>query len=337
MAVESTGIVHPQRGNVVVCDLKLGYSCNNRCVHCVIAGDRQALQDAGMPQDLSTAEWQEALSAYASAGVDRVVLTGGEVTIRPDFLEIVRCCAEHGFAVGIQTNGRRFALVAVCDAVAQLEDVGLTVALHAATASVHDGITRARGSFNETIRGIRNLRELGKAVTLKVVMSKLNAGGLTGILDLASELRVRSACFAFPHALGDAWRYFDVVVPRYCELEKELAALAKRAYKLAIEIEFEAVPLCVLGQYAELASELHDLGPFVRLYKPVGRTTLDWDQTRRSIKRKGLRCGACLYSLICEGCWMEYIERFGDAEFVPVMEVTETTTALLARAMRITS
>ena len=64
-------------------DLKLGFSCNNRCLFCVQGDKRARLEDRST----------EALIAEltdARPQCDEVVLTGGEVTIRKDLPAVVR-------------------------------------------------------------------------------------------------------------------------------------------------------------------------------------------------------------------------------------------------------
>ena len=48
---------------------------------------------------------------------------------------------------------------------------------------------------------------------------------------------------------------------------------------------------------------------------------LNYAETRRNVaKKKGPGCTECKYFRICEGPWVEYPERFGFDEFLPVKE-----------------
>lgn len=322
---------------MIKCDIKFGYTCNNNCVHCVIADDRRTLEKLGMATDITTSEWKDILETYRGIGADYIVLTGGEVTLRPDFAEIVAYCQNLGFFMGLQTNGRAFAYPEGCKAIESAERIYLTVAIHGSNAQVHDAITRARGSFAETIAGIRNLLHMGKAVTPKIVISKYNQTDLVPIFELVQSLGVTQANFTFPHALGNARLNFNKVVPRYQEIKSELNILVEKGKKLGVGIEFEAVPFCIVPNSPECVTEIYDLDKNQRLFKPVARTTIDWNEVRPTIKKKGERCNRCLYGLFCEGCWSEYIDFFGDAEFDPVEEISEATSRLISVVARITS
>ena len=65
---------------------------------------------------------------------------------------------------------------------------------------------------------------------------------------------------------------------------------------------------------------------------------MEWAKVRRAIKRKGTRCRACSFDLICEGPWEEYVDRFGSDEFVPLefdgAAVTKVLSAVIRRGSR---
>ena len=63
-------------------DLKVGFSCNNNCIHCVIS-------DKTKEKDLSLEQIKELVNGYIEQyGEIQLTLTGGEVTIRKDFIQL---------------------------------------------------------------------------------------------------------------------------------------------------------------------------------------------------------------------------------------------------------
>ncbi|MCK5845788.1 MAG: radical SAM protein, partial [Victivallales bacterium] len=80
--------------------LRLGYSCNNECVFCH-SRDRR-FKNADQGTDLITLR----IEAAAEAGVDMVVFSGGEPTIRKDLFELCARAQSVGLEVGLITNGR---------------------------------------------------------------------------------------------------------------------------------------------------------------------------------------------------------------------------------------
>ena len=64
-------------------DLKVGFTCNNNCIHCVIS-------DKFSERELTLLEIQDIINGYIEQyGTIQLTLTGGEITIRKDFVEIM--------------------------------------------------------------------------------------------------------------------------------------------------------------------------------------------------------------------------------------------------------
>src|SRR5277367_1549105 len=83
-------------------ELALDYRCNLRCLGC------HACHDTG--ESLSPAAAVQALRDARRRGCSRLWLGGGEPTLRPDLLGLVRAARSLGFSdVLLQTNGMRLA------------------------------------------------------------------------------------------------------------------------------------------------------------------------------------------------------------------------------------
>jgi MoaA/NifB/PqqE/SkfB family radical SAM enzyme len=319
----------------VTCDLKLGYSCNNDCIHCVIADNREALQQRAVPIDLTPEEAVALLMGYKQQGASRIVFTGGEPTIRSDFIDLVRRADACGFAIGIQTNGRALASEDLCDELWPCARLSFTIALHGDRAAVHDAITSRDGSFGETVRGIQNLVRRDYQVVGKVVVSQQNIGHLRGILRLFSRLKVDKVNFAYPHALGNARKNWKTLLPRYRDLEKPLGFLIKEAEKLHMTVDFEAIPFCIIPEFPEAVSELQEWRKTQKYFTPVHGGTRNWNAVRQAIKAKGENCSRCAYDLICEGPWSEYLEYFGTEDLKPVTLKPRAAEKVLGKIIRI--
>ena len=299
-------------------DLKVGYACNNRCVHCVIADQRDAAQSQRGRTERTTREIVGQMVDARRKGFGTLVLTGGEPTLRRDLPALLAAARDLGFSLGLQTNGRRFADPAFVDRLAAFR-LTCVVALHGETAALHDAITRAPGSFDQTVAGLRNLLDAGQRVYVKVVLSRLNAGHATAIVGLAADLGVPLVNVAFPHALGEARRDFDAVVPRYADVVPDLhEALRRHAGRLDLGIE--AVPFCLLPGFEAHVSDQPFRDACVaiehrQLDQPDAR---DWQEARAEMKAKPASCAACRYDTRCQGVWREYLDAFGGSELVPV-------------------
>lgn len=104
--------------------ISLTDKCNLRCVYCM------AEDMVFMPNDdlLTTPELQRLIRLFAHLGVDKVRLTGGEPSIHPDLLTIVRSVRDAGItAISMTTNGLKLAELARPLKAAGLERVNVSV------------------------------------------------------------------------------------------------------------------------------------------------------------------------------------------------------------------
>lgn len=299
-------------------DLKVGYTCNNHCKHCVIDDSKDKLVNQKTSIDLTTEECISQIHMAKKHDVSNIVLTGGEVTIRRDFNKLIEECVYNNLSITIQTNGRLLANDRVINAVKDVDDIKFIVALHGKTALIHDEITQVAGSFEETCRGVKKMCHLGKLVILKIVISKINAKDLCGIVKLANKLGVKYICFAFPHGHGAARKNFNEVIPTYTYLKPILKELIEVSKKESINIEFEAIPFCIIPYAMQLVGELKYFNGET-LCTQVKEETFQWNEVRKSIKSKGYNCTRCDLNRFCEGPWSEYIDAFGSNELIPII------------------
>lgn len=300
-------------------DIKLGYSCNNNCIHCVIQDFRDILVHKGLPEDLSTERFKYEMEDSQARGAQLVVFTGGEPTIRKDLVELLQHAKALNLKVLIQTNGRNFSDLSLARGTAQVGVVNnYCIALHAPDAARHDAITQSQGSWAETLQGITNLINLNQNVSGKIVISQKNYALIPETTQLMISLGIRYISFTFPHGCGNARRYFLEVVPRY----SDIIPFVKRGLNLClaqgIGADTETFPYCWMEGYERFATELllSQDGP-AELKQYGADRLIDWNKERQQIKSKFPQCRSCAFDLICEGPWREYPENYGDSEFKP--------------------
>lgn len=310
---------------IKIVDIKFGYSCNNNCIHCVIAGHRERLAKEGKPVDRSTKEIKRHLLEAKGKGAENVVFTGGETTIRKDFLELLKFAIDLKLGISLQTNGRAFCNKEFAKRTLKIakDKIHFEIALHSTKEENHDKITRVKGSWRQTMAGINNLLNFGaKSLNFKVVISRLNYKNLPEIVKLAKSLGIRQVDIAFPHGMGNALKYWYEIVPRYSEIKEFILEAAKVSKESGVKVTFEAIPFCFLRGYEDCVSETTYLEEFLEgettELRQVGDPIMDWQKERLSIKAKAPQCKKCKYFFVCEGVWMEYIELYGSKEFKPI-------------------
>lgn len=108
---------------------------------------------------------------------NQIGLTGGEPTLLGDgFFEIVRTAESYlpRTAVHVLSNGRAFADPAFVDAYAAIghHDLMVGIPLYSDVSTVHDYVVQSDGAYDETIRGILNLKQRRQRVELRIVIHK---------------------------------------------------------------------------------------------------------------------------------------------------------------------
>ena len=157
--------------------------CNSKCTFCIVDAPYMK-QDTILRRRVS-----RFLRENAGQDYEAVSLHGGEATVRPDFLEILDEIRELGYpTVHLMTNGRKFARMNYARTVVDKGVSEFIVSMHGATAATQDRISLAPGSFDQAVRGIRNVKELGATVRTNSVVCKDNYAEFPDIIDLCLDL-----------------------------------------------------------------------------------------------------------------------------------------------------
>jgi His-Xaa-Ser system radical SAM maturase HxsC len=118
--------------------------------------------------------------------------TGGEPTLLGDrFIELVAAAKRSlpQTALHVLTNGRRFADPAFTRQLAAVghPDLMLGIPLYADVADVHEYVVQSSGAFDETIRGLLQLRRYRIPIELRFVIHKLTVPRLRSFAEFVSR------------------------------------------------------------------------------------------------------------------------------------------------------
>ncbi len=91
--------------------------------------DPMAAPTSRVSRELDTAEWQAILDKAWQAGIPHVVFTGGEPTLRPDLVDLIRQAEQNGQVAGLLTDGLKLADPAYLDLLLQTGLDHLTIVL----------------------------------------------------------------------------------------------------------------------------------------------------------------------------------------------------------------
>jgi molybdenum cofactor biosynthesis enzyme MoaA len=129
--------------------VRLTFDCNDHCVFCL---DSEAHN--GEMRDREHVKRQ--ILEGRRAGATRLILSGGEPTIHPSYVDFVRLGRQAGYSkIQTVTNGRMFSYA---DFLRRSLDAGLseiTFSIHGPNAKIHDALVGTKGAFDEEMAGLR--------------------------------------------------------------------------------------------------------------------------------------------------------------------------------------
>ena len=164
--------------------LTINRACNLRCAWCYA----QSTQFTAENMELETA--QTAVELLRALPVRTVFLIGGEPTVHPDFLKIVRLVRDSDMLPMLITNGMAFHNKAFLQRTLDAGLSGITTSLKAGSAAQYRKHT-GRNAFDRVMAGIRNVEKLrhGDAFPHRVAVTMCRElfDDLPNILDVIRD------------------------------------------------------------------------------------------------------------------------------------------------------
>lgn len=159
-------------------------ACNNRCMFCLDSG---MLDGFVVPPE----EVQREIRQGREEGCQRLILSGGEASIHPRFLDFVAYGREQGYGwIQTITNGRLFSYGKFARRAAQAGLNEVTFSVHGHTPELADELTGVSGSFEQSLKGLLNVRRLGLVANIDIVLNRMNIPHLKDMLDFFEGLGI---------------------------------------------------------------------------------------------------------------------------------------------------
>ena len=301
--------------------IRIGLECNEGCLYCFADPDMWKDRPRGWGKDYSNLigdNWRQELREIREAGYDGLSISGGEPTLYPDLVKMVKYARLLGFSrVELQTNGtliteknaRTLSRAGVCSAL---------VSLPSHIPKVYNAITVTKNYHSPAVSGLKNLLRVGVRVTLCHVLCTANYRYVPEYVDFVVKefpgLEAVSFLYVQPEGRGteNANLY-----PSLEDLRPYWIDAMERAERHGLRWKTDVqtgLPLCMLpGREDRVDAELL-LNPEVFWGDDLSSYT--YMQGR---KRQGAKCDTCFFSKACYGFWNEYMDAYGDEGLVPVV------------------
>ncbi len=188
-------------------------ACQLACKHC-----RAEAMPHPAPGELSPAEGCRFIESLTDFGrpYPVLILTGGDVLMRPDAFELVTQARQRGIPVGVAPSVTPNLTDAAIRRLAELGVTMVSISLDGATAATHERIRGVAQHFDETVRALRRLVDAGLTVQVNTVVMRENVTELPALAQLLRDIRVKvwEVFFLIPVGRGQA---VAALTPRECE------------------------------------------------------------------------------------------------------------------------
>lgn len=157
-------------------------ACTERCRHCYIPEYN--------PLFLSYDKICDVLDEFREMGGLHVSLSGGECMMHKDFIRIIEAARERDCTVSCLSN-LTICTEDIVDVLAS-SDSTVQVSLYSMTPSIHDEVTRRKGSWVETVNAIMRLRAAQVPVLISCPCLRINYKGYPSVMRFADSLKMSS-------------------------------------------------------------------------------------------------------------------------------------------------
>jgi MoaA/NifB/PqqE/SkfB family radical SAM enzyme len=274
--------------------VRLTYECNNRCTFCLDSdthnGEMRAREDV-----------KAQILDGRKKGATRLILSGGEPTIHPNYVDFIKLGALAGYEkIQTVTNGRLFGYGFFLKKCVDAGLTEITFSLHGPNAKIHDALVGVPGAFEQESQGLKNAIADGRpVVNVDIVINKGNVKHLAEMLELFISWGVREFDLLQVVPFGRA--FTEGRQSLFYDLEEQRPYLLKAlefARRPDLHIWLNRFPPAHLEGFEELIQDPYKLNDEVRGRKEEFAGLLD-----RGVDldcRDPARCKYCYLEKLCD-------------------------------------
>lgn len=286
--------------------------CNLACRMCYI---RHEANDAAVRErELSAAEWVRLAEQGAAAGMLFLLLTGGEVFLRPDFLDLYLPLTQLGLNLCVFTNGT-LVTPALAQALGRRPPNRTEITLYGASPETYGRVTGHPEAFAQAIRGLDLLREAGLTLAVKATLTRRNVHDLEAIRELAHarDLPLKTGWLLTCRPDGAPSEvYEDRLSPEEVLALEQTDEPTRKQWQGAREKKLPPPPegmVCMAGKTTFAVNPRGEMSPCADLTQPAVKPleigfAAAWDQVRAYVLTvpPTPACRECDVAAYCNSC-----------------------------------
>lgn len=271
--------------------MNVTYVCNNHCTFCAV-GTRTQIDGHPTRQ-------REQLTKYREQGVVMVDFDGGEPTLNPELIPLIKSARGMGYQrVNVTTNGRRCVYE---NYAAKLVNSGLTTLLfsvHGHDARTHAQQVGVAEAFEQTCAGIRNCLKYaprGVELGMNITVTKGNHDKIDKLVQLCWDLGLRwmNIQFLTPFGRATSWVAPDT------QKAADHAVAVMDAWAGKVRFQVINLPFCFMPRHQHLMQG--DLAKLERHMVFVNNETVNLAEYLAERRIRKPVCASCPHACFCGG------------------------------------
>jgi len=247
---------------------------------------------------------KEHIDQAAQKGITSLDIDGGEPLLYPHLFELIGYARAQGFdRINLTTNGRLLIYNSIVKKLACQPGLSVLVSLHAAQAEVHDQLTRVKGSFDQTLEGLKNAQGVIGNLGVNFTIISKNYQQLPFFINLMQKLGIDIVNIQYYTPFG---RKENHLTPPEKAIDQVKTALQMAINSNKIRVNLVNFLPCMAPELAQYMG-----GDYFK----ESRYMVFVDNRRVNLARflgekryYGEACAQCAYRCTCRGFW-----DFGEA------------------------
>jgi His-Xaa-Ser system radical SAM maturase HxsC len=221
--------------------------CNSFCIMC--SQPPRDIDDHYLVDDMLAA------LPLINQDTPEIGITGGEPTLwGDDFINLIQASKTHlpRTALHILSNGRNFKSLELAMKVAKIKhsDLMIGIPLYADYSQLHDFIVQAENAFDDTIRGILNLKRCRVPVEIRVVIHKKNYHRLPQLAEFITRnlLFANHVAFMGLEIMGFAKSNLNALWIDPYDYRDEIEEAVNTLSRYGMRVSIYNTPLCIIPE-----------------------------------------------------------------------------------------
>jgi MoaA/NifB/PqqE/SkfB family radical SAM enzyme len=218
--------------------LELTNQCNNNCLICQdrIKGQKKI--------NRNFSQLKKEIDYFVSRGAKNISIYGGEPYLNRNIDKVLEYINQLNLSCDISTNGRIFSYQPLVKKLAKLKKILVITTLFSYKESVHNYLTAVSGSYQQTIKGIKNLIKFNIPVAVTITLTKKNVKDLLKTVEFLNQLKVRRIKISGLVNQGGMIKRPELV-PSFSLVKAELTKALERTRNRDVWLSFEKLPFCL--------------------------------------------------------------------------------------------